>query len=163
MTQQPATNLDSFDKKILNIVQRSNRLTSEQIADKVGLSPAAVQRRLKRLRAQGVIRADVSVVNPKAVGQVMTFIVQVTLACERIDLMHDFKRGMTAHPAVQQCYYITGSSDFVLIVTTANMQAYDEFTHSAFFVDPNVKNFQTNVVMDRVKVGLTVPINVLGD
>ncbi|MEZ9133981.1 Lrp/AsnC family transcriptional regulator, partial [Vibrio breoganii] len=57
MTQQPALVVDSFDKKILNIVQDSNRATSDKIAEKVGLSPAAVQRRLKRMRAQGVIQA----------------------------------------------------------------------------------------------------------
>ena len=159
MTQQPALMVDSFDKKILNIVQDSNRATSDKIAEKVGLSPAAVQRRLKRMRAQGVIQADVSVINPKAVGHAMTFIVQVTLERERVDLMHNFKKEMSSNRSVQQCYYVTGSSDFIMIVTAADMEGYDNFTREAFFDNANIKSFQTNVVMDNVKVGLTIPID----
>ncbi|HGY9595852.1 TPA: Lrp/AsnC family transcriptional regulator [Vibrio campbellii] len=159
MTSTPPLSVDSFDRKILDIVQHSNRATSDTIADQVGLSPAAVQRRLKRMRAQGVIQADVSVVNPKAVGQTMTFVVQVTLERERVDLMHNFKKEMTANRSVQQCYYVTGSSDFILIVTAADMEGYDKFTREAFFDNANIKSFQTNVVMDNVKVGLTIPID----
>jgi len=159
MTSTPPFSVDSFDRKILDIVQHSNRATSDTIADQVGLSPAAVQRRLKRMRAQGVIQADISVVNPKAVGQTMTFVVQVTLERERVDLMHNFKKEMTANRSVQQCYYVTGSSDFILIVTAADMEGYDKFTREAFFDNANIKSFQTNVVMDNVKVGLTIPID----
>ncbi|ABU72835.1 MULTISPECIES: Lrp/AsnC family transcriptional regulator [Vibrio] len=159
MTSTPPLSVDSFDRKILDIVQHSNRATSDTIADQVGLSPAAVQRRLKRMRAQGVIQADISVVNPKAVGQTMTFVVQVTLERERVDLMHNFKKEMTANRSVQQCYYVTGSSDFILIVTAADMEGYDKFTREAFFDNANIKSFQTNVVMDNVKVGLTIPID----
>ena len=159
MTSTPPFSVDSFDRKILDIVQHSNRATSDTIADQVGLSPAAGQRRLKRMRAQGVIQADISVVNPKAVGQTMTFVVQVTLERERVDLMHNFKKEMTANRSVQQCYYVTGSSDFILIVTAADMEGYDKFTREAFFDNANIKSFQTNVVMDNVKVGLTIPID----
>ena len=60
--------LDNFDRKILEIIQQSNRTTSDQIAEQIGLSPAAVQRRMKRMREQNVIQADIAVVNPKAVG-----------------------------------------------------------------------------------------------
>ncbi|HYZ61850.1 MAG TPA: winged helix-turn-helix transcriptional regulator, partial [Acetobacteraceae bacterium] len=61
-----AFSLDRFDLKLLDLVQRDNRLTSEALGDRVGLSATAVQRRLKRLREEGVIEADVAVVSPKA-------------------------------------------------------------------------------------------------
>jgi len=154
-----ASQIDSFDRRILEIVQQSNRTTSEQIAESVGLSPAAVQRRLKRMREQKIIQADVSVVNPKMVGQNMTFVVQVTLERERSDLMDAFKKEMKANPYVQQCYYVTGSSDFILILTAADMEAYDAFTRQAFFDNTNIRGFQTNVVMDPVKTGMFVPVN----
>lgn len=156
MVQSPP--IDSFDRKILDIVQHANRTTSEQIAEQVGLSPAAVQRRLKRLREQQVIQADISVVTPKAIGRAMTFVVQVSLERERADLMDAFKLNMKKNEAVQQCYYVTGSSDFILIVTAVDMEGYDRFTREAFFDNANVRSFQTNVVMDSVKVGLSVPM-----
>lgn len=152
------SSIDGFDRKILDIVQYSNRTTSEQIAEQVGLSPAAVQRRLKRMREQQVIQADISVVSPKAIGRVMTFVVQVCLERERADLMDAFKLDMKKNEAVQQCYYVTGSSDFILIVTAVDMAGYDRFTREAFFDNANVRSFQTNVVMDAVKVGLSVPV-----
>ncbi len=156
MTQ--STLIDSFDRKILNIVQRANRTVSEQIAEQVGLSPAAVQRRLKRLRELNVIQADVSVLNPKAIGRTMTFVVLVSLERERADLIDAFKLEMRKNEAVQQCYYVTGTSDFILIVTEVDMAGYDRLTREAFFNNSNVRSFQTNVVMDSVKVGLSLPV-----
>ncbi|TVO59323.1 Lrp/AsnC family transcriptional regulator [Denitromonas halophila] len=150
--------LDNFDRKILDIVQVANRTTSEEIAEQVALSPAAVQRRLKRMREQQVILSDVSVVNPKAVGRGMTFVVQVSLERERADLIDTFKDGMRNNPAVQQCYYVTGNSDFILIVTAADMDDYERFTRTAFFENSNVRSFQTNVVMAPVKVSLCIPV-----
>lgn len=151
--------IDNFDRKILEIVQESNRTTSDQIAEQVGLSAAAVQRRLKRLREQQVILADVSVISPKAIGRHMTFLVQVSLERERADLMQSFKKQMKSNRRVQQCYYVTGSSDFILVVTAIDMEDYDKFTREAFFDNSNVRNFLTNVVLDPVKVGLMLPVD----
>ncbi|AAZ25541.1 MULTISPECIES: Lrp/AsnC family transcriptional regulator [Colwellia] len=151
--------LDNFDRKILEIVQQSNRETSDRIAEQIGLSPAAVQRRMKRMREQNVIQADVSVVNPQAVGLGVTIVVEVTLERERSDLLDSFKKEMISNPAVQQCFYVTGSADFILIVTAVDMDDYESFTRDVFFENHNVRNFQSNVVMNHVKKGLTVPVN----
>lgn len=138
-------------------MQQSNRTTTEVIAEKIGLSAAAVQRRIKRLREQKVICDDISVVNPKKVDRSLTLVVQVSLERERADLMDAFKKEMKCNPVVQQCYYVTGSSDFILIVTAQDMEDYESFTRETFFDNKNIRGFQTNVVMDRVKVGLNVP------
>lgn len=160
MSSAKPTNIDSFDCKILTIIQESNRTTSDQIAEEIGLSPAAVQRRIKRMRQQNVIRADISVVSPRTVDRDVTLVVEVYLESERTDLLDSFKKKMKANPAVQQCYYVTGSSDFILIVTAKDMEDYEQFTRQAFFDNPNIRRFRTNVVMDPVKVGLSVPVTV---
>jgi DNA-binding Lrp family transcriptional regulator len=151
--------IDNFDRSILEIVQKSNRVTSEKISEQVGLSPAAVQRRLRRMREEGIIQADISVINPSKVGRQMTFVVQVNLERERTDLMHTFKKEMKSNKAVQQCFYVTGSSDFILIVTAFNMVEYDTFVHDNFLNNTNVRSFRTNVVMDTVKSGLSINID----
>ena len=71
--------IDQFDIKILNLVQENNKLRTEKIAEHVGLSPSAVQRRLRRLREEGIIEADISVIAPEEVGRKMIVIVEVTL------------------------------------------------------------------------------------
>jgi Lrp/AsnC family leucine-responsive transcriptional regulator len=151
--------LDAFDRNILKILQVSNRTTSDQIAEQVGLSPAAVQRRVKRMREQQIISADVSVVNAHSLGRTMTLIVEVSLERERVDLIDQFKKEMKQRDEVQQCYYVTGSADFMLIVSAFDMAGYEQFTREVFFDNTNVRNFQTHVVMDPVKVGLKIPVD----
>ncbi len=150
--------MDAFDRKLLGLVQRDNRLTADQLSERVGLSPSACQRRLKRLRDSGVIAADVSIVSPEALGRRLTMIVQVILEREQPDLIDAFKRSMRATPEVMQCYYVTGETDFVLILTVKDMQDYEDFTRRFFFENPNVLRFNTTMVMDRVKAGLQVPV-----
>ena len=158
MSDLQSSNYDNFDAKILDIIQQSNRATSEQIAEQIGLSAAAVQRRMKRMREQNIISADIAVVNPKAVDRNVTLIVQVTLERERLDLLDTFKKEMKRHTYVQQCYYVTGSADFILVVTAKDMSDYEAFTRQVFFENLNIRHFETNVVMDPVKVGLSVPL-----
>lgn len=150
--------IDEFDKKILALVQKNNRLTADQLSDKVGLSPAACQKRLKKLRDSGVIASDISVLSADAVGRRLTMIVEVTMERENPDQLDDFKRKMLACPEVMQCYYVTGNSDFILVVTAKDMKDYEDFTRMFFFQDSNVRRFHTNVVMDSVKVGLSLPL-----
>ena len=159
MSSSSNSPLDKFDRSILDLMQQSNRTTSDQIAEQIGLSSAAVQRRIKRLREQQIIQADVSIVNPKAIGRAVTLIVQVTLERERADLMDQFKKEMKKKPEVQQCYYVTGSADFILILTAFDMEDYEQFTRDIFFENANIRSFQTHVVMDKVKVGLSVPVD----
>lgn len=152
------TRFDAFDVKLLKIVQYDNRLTADALSERVGLSPSACQRRLKRLRDEGVIEADISVISPEAVGRQLTMIVEVTLERERPDIMDEFKRSMIATPEVMQCYYVTGDTDFILILTARDMKHYEQFTKRFFFDNPNIRRFHTLVVMDRVKTSLYVPV-----
>lgn len=152
--------IDAFDAKLLNLVQSDNRASAEALADAVGLSPSACLRRLRRLREEGVIEADVAVVAPEAVGRQLMMVVEVTLERERPDLMDAFKRSMRATPEVMLCLYVTGQTDFILVVTARSMSHYEDFTRRFFFENPNIQRFNTYVVMDRVKVGLAIPVEV---
>ena len=150
--------LDRADAALLEAVQRNNRLTSEELAALVNLSPTACQRRLKRLRAEGVIESDVAIVSPKAVGRPVSMIVMVSLERERADIVDRFKRSIRAAREVMLGYYVTGDADFILVVTAQDMEAYEAFTRRFFYENPDIKGFKTMVVMDRVKAGFALPI-----
>jgi len=150
--------LDSFDLAILAILQRDNTTPQRVIGEAVNLSAPAVQRRIKRLEASGVIAAHVAVIDPPRVGQAITLLVEVHVESERIDLLDAVKARLAAAPEVQQCYYVTGDADFMLVVTVPTMADYEALTRRLFFDAGNVKRFRTLVVMDRVKVGLAVPL-----
>lgn len=150
--------IDSFDLKILSLMQTNNRLTSNQLAEAVGLSATACQRRLNRLREERVIEGDVSVVSPKAIGRDMMMLVSVSLERERADIIDRFKQAIRSSPEIMMGFYVTGDADFLLVVTAESMDAYEAFSRRFFYRIQDIKSFKTTVVMDRVKVGLALPI-----
>lgn len=150
--------LDRADLALLAAVQENNRLTSEELARIVNLSPTACQRRLRRLRSEGVIEGDISIVSPKAVGRHITMIVLVSLERARADIVDRFKASIRSTREVMIGYYVTGDADFMLIVTSKDMEEYERFTRRFLHENNDIKNFKTMVVMDRVKAGFAFPI-----
>jgi Lrp/AsnC family transcriptional regulator, leucine-responsive regulatory protein len=153
-----AFDLDDFDLKILHLVQQDNLTPHRVIAEQVNLSVPSVARRLQRLRATGVIASDRSTLRPEAVGAFVTLVVHVAAESEAIELLDAMKARFQACPQVQQCYYVTGDVDFILIMSTRDMEEYTRLTRSLFFAEGNVKHFRTFVSMERVKVSLQVPL-----
>jgi len=143
--------LDSFDRAILRIVQRDNRMPQREIAAAVNLSTAAVQRRISAMESAGIIAANVAMVDPLAIGLTITAIVEVYLRDERSTTVDAAKAIFRAAPEVQQCYYTTGGTSFVLVVVTKTMQTYEAFIRQRFEENETVKSFRTLVVIDRVK------------
>jgi Lrp/AsnC family leucine-responsive transcriptional regulator len=150
--------MDRIDARLLAELQRNNRVSTEELGELVGLSSTGIQRRLKRLRSSGIIEADIAVVSPRAVGRDVMMLVMVSLERERADIIDTFKHSIRTTPEIMSGYYVTGDADFVLVVTTRNMEEYEQFTRQFFYNNPNIKGFKTMVVMDRVKAGFSIPI-----
>lgn len=156
MPPQNPPQLDAFDRKILAILQRDNLTPQRTIGAEVNLSAPAVQRRIKRMTETGVICANVAIVDPTAVGQAITIFVEVEVISETADQIEQAKRDFAAAPEIQQCYYVTGEADFILVIVVPSMADYEALTRRLFFGHHNVKRFRTFVAMDRIKVGLGV-------
>jgi Lrp/AsnC family leucine-responsive transcriptional regulator len=150
--------LDEYDKKLLRVLQLNNKTTADELGELVGLSTSAVQRRIKRLRENKVIEADISVISQAASGMGITCIVDVILKEGDSKSLEQFKTSMKKCAAVMQCYFVTGTYDFVLIVNTIDMKAYEEFSKKWLMDNANVKHFYTHVVMDKIKSGYSIPI-----
>lgn len=159
MRKNDAAPLDRLDLEILARYQHDTQVPAKVIAEAVGLSATAVQRRLKRLRGAGVIERELALLAPKAVGLPVTCLVSVDLERERAHDLARFRRKVLAAPEVQQCYYVTGSCDFIMIVLAESMEAYEAFTRRELLDDPNVLSFTTFVVLERVKVGLSAALD----
>jgi Lrp/AsnC family leucine-responsive transcriptional regulator len=156
--RQKMQTLDEHDKKLLRLVQKDNRLTAQELGDKVGLSASAVQRRLSKLRDDKIIEADVSIISPNAGGIGLTCIVDVCLHEDGSKAVEKFKKEISNHAEVAQCYYVTGTYDLVLIVNTKDMKHYEMFSKKYFMDNTNVKRFYTHVVMDRLKMSYSIEI-----
>ena len=151
--------LDNYDRTLLAALQGDGRVPQSELGQRAHLSTAAVNRRLKLLEGAGVIEKFSAQLNPRALGYDLTVIVEVKAENERAHLLDEMQRRFAAYPQVQQCYYVTGEWDFVLIFLVRSMDQYVELTRELFFESGNVKSFNTLVVMNRVKTGSTVPVD----
>ena len=151
--------IDSFDLKILKLIQENNKMTSEIMAKEVGLSSSACQRRINSMRKEGIIEKDVSIINRKIIGRKITIVVQVLSDKEGVEYDEEFKKTIIKAPEVMQCYYVTGDYDYVLVATFKDMEEYEVFTKKYFLNNSNIKRFSSMVVMNRVKENLSIPLN----
>ncbi|MCV2216736.1 Lrp/AsnC family transcriptional regulator [Thauera sp. Sel9] len=154
-----AHELDAYDRILLSALQENARITQGELGDRANLSTAAVNRRLRLLAQAGVIERYTAYVNPKAVGYPLTIIVEVKVESERTDLLDEIQHSFRNCPQVQQCYYVAGECDFVLIFLVRDMAQYVELSRRLFLDNKNVKSFKTLVSMNQVKTGGSVPID----
>jgi Lrp/AsnC family leucine-responsive transcriptional regulator len=152
------TELDTHDLRLLELLQADSLLSQGELGARVHLSAAAVNRRLKRLLSDGVIVRYGAVLSAQRLGHPLTVVTQVETESERIELLDAMKQSFRDCPQVQQCYYVTGEWDFILVMVVKDMAQYTALTRQLFFQSNNVRRFRTLVAMDRVKVSLDVPL-----
>ena len=150
--------LDRIDCMLLRLMQENARLPAEKIGATVGLSPSAVQRRIARLRETGVIAAEVAILDPKAAGFPLSMIVDIEVERERPELLAEFKRWIRREGAIQEAWYVTGDSDFVLVVTARDVEDYDALMQRLVNENPNIRRFRTRVALGTLKRGAAVPL-----
>lgn len=125
----------------------------------VGLSASAVQRRIVRMREEGVITAEVALVDPKQAGRPLTMIVDVEVERERPELLASLKQWIAAEPCIQEAWYVTGAGDYVLIVAARDVDDFEALMQRFVADNPNVRRFQTRVALSTLKRGMFVPMD----
>jgi Lrp/AsnC family transcriptional regulator, leucine-responsive regulatory protein len=153
------TTIDEADRSLLQLLQRDARQTIEALASKTNLSTSAVQRRLQRLRDDKIIVAEVVVVASRAFGQMLTFIVELELERDRPELMPTLLKWMNGEEAIQQSWYVTGRGDYMLVVLTPDVEAFDVLMDKLMDQNRNVRKFTTSLALRTVKQSLRIPIS----
>lgn len=152
--------LDSFDIALLNRLQRDSIATADALAEHVPLSPSAIARRVRRLRAEGIIAADVALISTEIVQDRLQAIVHVQLhehAQHRgLSLLRE--RLMRA-PEVQICLEISGTSDLMVVTITRGMSAFNAFADEVFAANPVVRRYETSFVKKSIKASLSVELD----
>ena len=140
--------LDAFDRHLLELVRRDTLQPARILAQTVSLSESAVLRRLRRLRAEGVIVADVAVVDPARLGAVITLHVLVEMERERA--VTAFAEVLHGRPEVLGAWQVTGRTDFLLTLAVPSMAAYDAFIREVMGDEHQVRSFQTLVALREI-------------
>lgn len=154
--------LDKLDRQILRSLQSDGRITYDQLAGQVGLSPSAVLRRVKRLEESGVIDRYVALVKPEAVGLGLTAYITVRLEkhteSHKRNPMDLFRASVQTWPEVVECAALTGEMDYLLRVLVQDMVHYSRFIMDTLLKHPSVQDCKTSFVLDRVKTTTAVPL-----
>ncbi|MFL6759842.1 Lrp/AsnC family transcriptional regulator [Sphingomonas sp.] len=151
--------LDRIDKLLLEELQLDASRTNDELAERIGLSPSAASRRLQRLHNAKVIERTIAIVDPLTAGSRALLVVGIEVERERPELVEPLRRWLRRESWVQQAYYVTGSADYVLVVSAPDIGAFDEFMTRMMIDNPNVRRFTTNVTMTVIKHGLFVPVD----
>jgi DNA-binding Lrp family transcriptional regulator len=148
--------LDPIDRRLLAELQRDNRQSMGDLGERVGLSEPAARRRVTRLRRDGYIHADVSLIDPARVG--ITVITAIRFAKESRATYDAFKQEITRTPEIAQCYTVAGDEDFILIGHFPDMVSYDDWINARILTNPAISRSTTHVVYRRVKFETAIPV-----
>ena len=150
--------LDAIDRAILALLQADAAQTADVLAEKVGRSPSVVARRIRRLRAEGVILRETAILRPELAGYTLTTLVKVYLQRHEAQAAANLRRELQAEPRVQLILDIAGEVDIVLLIVSRDMAQYDDLADRLLEASPAVNRFESHVVKKRHKVDYAVPL-----
>lgn len=149
--------LDDIDHELLALLQRDAGRTLFDLGDAVGLSPSAVQRRIKRLEQKHVIARRTIVLGPSFTADVIRAVCLVTIERHIERDITRFRERLLAAPEVQQAYDVSGDWDYVVLLATVDMPHMREAVERLFEGDENVRRFNTLFVFDPIRTGNAIP------
>lgn len=154
----PKATLDRIDRRILEHLQADGRLTNQDLAERVALSPSPCLRRVRALEQGGVIRQYAALVEPERVG--LSLLAYVTVKLEKRGKMpvDQFARAVESWPEVIACYSMTGDMDYLMRVQVEDLNHYSRFVMDKLLKQPGVIDIRTNFVLERIKETTVLPL-----
>ena len=154
--------IDDADRRLLDLLQTDAARSNQALAEAAHLSPPTCLRRVKRLRALGLIEREVALLSPErlaqATGHGLTALVEVTLERQGAEALEAFEARVVPEAAVQQCWRVSPGPDFVLVVHVSDMPAYLALTQRLFTADANVRNLKAFFSTKRSKFEPRLPV-----
>jgi len=145
-------NLDPTDLRILTCLQENGRISNQDLADRVALSPSACLRRVRLLEEAGVIGGYRAWFDAERLGLELEAIVQVSMRHD-VEGWHDtFIEAVQSWPEVLSAYIITGDSNYILRVQARNLKHYSDFIVNRLYRTKGVMDIRSNIVLQRIKV-----------
>ncbi len=150
--------MDKIDRRILTILQADGRIANVELAEKVGLSPASVGERLKRLQREEFIEGYGARLNPHRLGLGLLVFVEVLLDKTTPDIFEKFAKAVRLAPEVLECHMVAGGFDYLVKTRVADMAAFRRFLGDVLLTLPGVRETRTYAVMEEVKRDGPLPV-----
>jgi len=152
-----AAAIDDLDRNILAILQEDATLPLDEIARRVGASKTPVWNRIRKMRASGLIRAEVAVLDPERLGLESCFFVLIRTSQHDADWLERFLQAVRARPEVVEAHRLAGEIDYILKVRVPNARAYDAF-YRALIREVSIFNVTSVLSMEEIKSTTALPI-----
>jgi Lrp/AsnC family leucine-responsive transcriptional regulator len=158
MTNKPrrSDELDQIDRRILSALQEDGRLTTNALAEKVGLSPSPCWTRVKRLEESGVIEKYVAVLDHKVLGFNNVVFVEITLDKHDDRVLDQFGEALTRAPEVVEAYLVTGEYDYLAKVVVSGTDHYERFLRETLYRIPGIRQTRTTFGLRALKRSISV-------
>lgn len=154
--------MDRISKQILTRLQEDAKLTNQELADEVSLSPSPCLRRVKQLEDDGYIERYVALLNPDKLGLHLTVLVSVGLESHDPKILSQFEATIQSWPEVIQCYLIAGQTeDYLLKVITPDLNYFHNFLMKKLTQIKGVKNIHSSFVLKNIVNTTALPLNQL--
>ncbi len=150
--------LDQFDLRLLAALQENGRLTSQELGERIGLSPSQCSRRRASLEAGGLIRSYQAQLSAEALGLRLLAIVQVTLHAHSGDNATAFRRLVADRDEVQEAYALTGDADYQLKIIVPELRDLAAFINDVLLPHSSVARVRSSIVLDRLKDTAKLPL-----
>lgn len=143
--------IDDTDSRIIAVLSNEGRISNLDLADRIGLSPTPCNRRVKRLEEAGIIMGYSARINPTAIGQSVSVMVQVRLSQQSPADIEAFMSAVHRLPEITECLLVTGNLDYVLKVQTTDVEALRDFVSKELKAIPCVSETSTMLILDVAK------------
>jgi Lrp/AsnC family leucine-responsive transcriptional regulator len=153
--------LDDIDRRILAALQADGRMTAQQLADRVGLSPSPCARRVRLLEEAGIVKGYVAVIDQAKVGLPISVFASVKLERQREDDLDRFSQAVARWPEVVDCYLMTGQRDYLLRIVVGDLESYERFIKDKLTRLDGVASIESSFALGQVKRSNALPIPLL--
>jgi Lrp/AsnC family leucine-responsive transcriptional regulator len=150
--------MDQIDRKLLQLLQQDGRMTSQALADRVGLSPSPCLRRIRIMEEKGIIRGYVALVDQKKVDLPVSVFISIKLERQREEELDAFNAAVSQWPEVVEAYLMTGQQDFLLRVVVSDLDAYERFLKTKLTWVEGVSSIESSFALGQVKHTNVLPL-----
>lgn len=152
--------LDTFDRKILELLQQEGRISNQELADRIGLSPSPCLRRVRMLEESGFITGYCALVDAKRVGLALTALIQISMDQHTPERFEYFESAIREIPEVMECLLITGqAADYQLKVVVKDMDAYQDLLLKRITRIAGVTGVHSSFVLRKVVTRTALPVS----
>ncbi|MDV3443480.1 Lrp/AsnC family transcriptional regulator [Pseudomonas otitidis] len=150
--------LDAYDRRILDLLQEDAGLSTAEVAERVGLSQSPCWRRIQRLKEEGVIRRQVTLLDRRKIGLNAQIFAQVKLNAHGRSNLTEFAEAMRGFPEVLECHVLMGAVDFMLRIVTRDIEAYERFFFEKLSMVPGIQEVNSIVALSEIKSTTCLPV-----